>query len=353
MCTEVAKLRILYLRSKLMPYIIAGFIGLSIALALWPWATLFEPRYAPVISMQQGHDLGPLLVASEKAETSGSIFWMLILKAALPRYNASGERPYLLEMVAYLSDWARKTDPHRILAQGISGLNTITFLPASPIITTSPDIAPDPTGTPPEPLAKEQPLIAIYHSHNSESFVPTTGLTYVYNDPDNTIVRVGLDLANELQALGAAVIHSAEDHVRQAFDQSYTRSLATVTDILSTYANIDYVFDIHRDGVARSLTTMKMDGQDVARVWIVVGTNEALGHPNWRENYAFAQTLHQKFEEMYPGFSRGILLRNLSRFNQHVHPKALLIEIGGHENSMEEAVLATKYLANVIMALGK
>ncbi|MDP3486661.1 MAG: stage II sporulation protein P [Bacillota bacterium] len=349
---EVAELRVLYFRSKIMPYLIAGVMGLLLALALWPWATMFEPKYAPVLSTPQGQSLGPLLVASEKAETSGSIFWMLILKAALPRYNASGERPYLLEMVAYLSDRARTTDPHRILAQGISGLNTITFLPASPILTTSPDLAPDST-SPSMPNTGRQTLIAIYHSHNSESFVPTTGQAHVYNDPDNTIIRIGLELAKELQALGAAVIHSAEDHVRQAFDQSYTRSLVTVTNILKTYANVDYVFDIHRDGIPRSMTTMKLNGQDVARVYIVVGTNEALGHPNWRENYAFSQALQQKFNEMYPGFSRGILLRNLSRFNQHVHPKSLLIEIGGHENSMEEAIRATKYLAEVIMAMGK
>lgn len=348
----MARLRVLYFRSKIMPYLIAGVIGLLLALALWPWATLFEPKYAPVISTPQGQDLGPLLVASEKAETSGSIFWMLILKAALPRYQAPGERPYLLEMVDYLADRARTTDPHRILAHGISGLNTITFLPASPIITTSPDLAPDPTA-PSIPITERQPLIAIYHSHNSESFVPTTGQAHVYNDPENTIVQVGLELAKELQALGAAVVHSAEDHVRQAFDQSYTRSQVTITNILTSYPNVDYVFDIHRDGVSRNITTTNINNEDVARVYIVVGTNEALGHPNWRENHAFAQALQQRFDEMYPGFSRGILLRNLSRFNQHVHPNSLLIEIGGHENSIEEAIRATKYLAEVIMAMGK
>jgi len=281
------------------------------------------------------------------------MFWMLVLKAALPRYRASGERHYLLEMIAYLSDRARTTEPHRILAQGISGLNTITFMPASPSLTTSPDIAPDPSGVTTTPITEEQPLIAIYHSHNSESFVPTTGQTHIYNDPDKTIVRVGLELAKELQALGAAVVHSAEDHVRQAHDQSYTRSLVTITNILSTYPDVDYVFDLHRDGVPRALTTMKMDGHDVARVEIVIGTNEALGHPKWRDNYAFALELQSKFDDLYPGFSRGILQRNLSRFNQHVHPNAILIEVGGHENSMEEAIRATKYLAQVIMAMGK
>lgn len=336
-----------------MPYIVAGVMGLLLAMALWPWTAFFEPQYVQVLSTQQGQDLGPLLTASEKAETAGSMFWMLLLKAALPAYQAPGERHYLAEMAVYLSDRARTTDPHKILAQGITGLASITFMPATPSITTTPDIA-NPTTDPVPPSSDEdKPLIVLYQTHNSESFVPTTGLAHVYNNPDKTIVQVGLELAKELQALGASVVHSAEDHVRQAFDESYSRSLQTIKSILATYPDVDYVFDIHRDALPRSSTTLKIDGKDVARVYIVVGTNEAMGHPNWRQNYATALALQSKLEELYPGFSRGILLRSLGRYNQHVHPNALLVEIGGHENSLEEAIRATKYLAEAIMGIAK
>lgn len=347
-------MKVLVFRSKVLPYIVAALMGLFLAISLWPWTTFFGPKSIAVFSPQQGTELGPLLRSSEKAETSGSLFWMLIIKGSLPAYNAPGERPYWVELLTYVSDRLRASEPHRILAQGVSGLAAVPFAPANSPITTTPDVVieyPTPSDPATPPRLSRQPLIAIYHTHNSESFVPDTGQPHVYNNPEKTIVRVGLELARELQSLGAAVIHSSEDHVRQAFDQSYTQSLNTITNLLKTYPNIDYIFDIHRDAIPRNLTTTKINGQNVARVEIVIGKSEALGHKNWRQNYAYAQELHAKLDELYPGFSRGILLRENGRFNQHVHPQAVLIEIGAHENSLEEAVRATKYLAEAIMAV--
>ncbi|MBT9155198.1 MAG: hypothetical protein DDT37_00163 [Firmicutes bacterium] len=61
--------------------------------------------------------------------------------------------------------------------------------------------------------------------------------------------------------------------------------------------------------------------------------------------------LQQSLETVHAGFSRGILLREHGRFNQHLHPQTLLIEIGGHENTMEEVLRATRLLAQAVMAL--
>jgi len=181
-------------------------------------------------------------------------------------------------------------------------------------LTISPDVplVPEPiSDTPPTPTpnTSRAPLIFVYHTHNSESFVPESGQPHVYNNSEQTIVRVGLVLVQELEKLGASVIHSAEDHVRQAFDQSYTRSLQTLQRMLREYPQTDFVFDVHRDGLPRSLTTTAIGGRSVARVKIVVGRNEALGHINWRQNYAFALALQQSLEDVHAGFSRGILLR--------------------------------------------
>lgn len=68
-------------------------------------------------------------------------------------------------------------------------------------------------------------------------------------------------------------------------------------------------------------------------------------------NHAFALALQQSLETVHAGFSRGILLREHGRFNQHLHPQTLLIEIGGHENTMEEVLRATRLLAQAVMAL--
>ncbi|MBT9176709.1 MAG: hypothetical protein DDT20_01030 [Firmicutes bacterium] len=281
------------------------------------------------------------------------MFWMLLLKGGLPAYQALGERAYWIELLEYMMDRVVTHEPHRVLAMGISGLAAVEFAPDVSPITISPDIpmAPVPTNDiPPVQRPSRLPLIFIYHTHNSESFVPESGQPHVYNNPEQTIVRVGLALAHELEQLGASVIHSAEDHVRQAFDQSYTRSLQTLQRMLTKYPQIDFVFDVHRDGLPRSLTTTTW-GQSVARVKIVVGRSEALGHLNWRRNHAFALALQQSLETVHAGFSRGILLREHGRFNQHLHPQTLLIEIGGHENTMGEVLRATRFLAQAVMAL--
>ncbi|MBS3938371.1 MAG: stage II sporulation protein P [Peptococcaceae bacterium] len=338
-----------------MRFLIALCLGLLLAITLWSIRLHLEPGSVAVMAVPvpvPERNLGPLLVAAEKAETVGSLFFMLLFKGALPAYEAPGERPFWVEMVAYLSDRLLATEPHLILARGLPGLMEVPFKRASSPLTTTPDI-PEP-GEEDVPLIggeRAAPLIVLYHTHNSESFVPDSGEPHIYDNPDKTIVAVGRELARQLESRGALVIHSSEDHVRQAFDQSYTRSLETVTSILAKYGEVDYVFDIHRDALPRRLTTTKIDNQDVARIYFVVGGNEALGHLHWRRNYAFAMKLQQQVAEMFPGFSRGILLRDFGRFNQHVHPHALLIEIGGHENSLEEAIRATGYLAEAIMAL--
>ena len=349
-------MRVLVLRRKATVYCLAALMGLLLAATLWPWVTMLTSSYIPAFAPAQGGTLGPLLLSAERAETAGSLFWMLLLKGGLPAYQALGEGAYWIELFEYMADRIITQEPHRVLAMGIPGLAAVEFAPGVSPITTSPDVpvVPEPiNNTPPAPLpnASRAPLIFIYHTHNSESFVPESGQPHVYSNPEQTIVRVGLVLAQELEKLGASVIHSAEDHVRQAFDQSYTRSLQTLQRMLREYPQIDFVFDVHRDGLPRSLTTTTIGGQSVARVKIVVGRNEALGHLNWRRNYAFALALQRSLEAVHADLSRGILLREHGRFNQHLHPQTLLIEIGGHENTMDEVLRATRLLAQAIMAL--
>lgn len=194
---------------------------------------------------------------------------------------------------------------------------------------------------------KYTPQALIYHTHNVESFTPTTGKTHVYDDPEQTIVRVGAKLADDLRALGMQVTHSRADNVKDNYTAAYSESLKTVTAALKEQPSIEYSFDVHRDAVPRSVTTTVIEGQSVARLFFLVGSNESL-NPNWQANLAFAEKLQAKSEEMYPGFSRGILKRGTSRFNQHVRDNAILIEIGGDKNTMDEALRATKLLANVL-----
>ncbi|MBT9156540.1 MAG: hypothetical protein DDT37_01526 [Firmicutes bacterium] len=137
-------MRVLVLRHRAAVYCLAALTGLLLAVSLWPWVSVLTPNYAPVFAPAQGGTLGPLLLSAERAETAGSVFWMLLLKGGLPAYQALGERAYWIELLEYTMDRVITHEPHRVLAMGISGLAAVEFAPDVSPITISPDIPPTP-----------------------------------------------------------------------------------------------------------------------------------------------------------------------------------------------------------------
>mgnify|MGYP002331960379 CR=1 FL=1 len=215
-----------------------------------------------------------------------------------------------------------------------------------------------------KPVAdKSQVIVGIYHTHNSEAFLPDMpggdGLEMLdafYPDPSINIVRVGEELArvlHEKYGIGAAQATSNHDWQGSGVVRlgAYERSEATAKLLLERYPTIRVLLDIHRDGVEREITTVNVNGQEVARILIVLGGDRNLPHPNWEQNYAFARWMARVMEEKYPGLYRGIFPRYDFRYNQHLFPGALLIEIGGPENTLEEALRSAQMLADVLATM--
>ncbi|OWZ83130.1 stage II sporulation protein P [Natranaerobius trueperi] len=196
----------------------------------------------------------------------------------------------------------------------------------------------------PEIIESENGKVGIYHSHTTESFVPTTGEPFVEN-LDKTVVRLGRKMVSELEQLGISAVHTEEIHDLPTRHESYSRSKPTVEQMLEEHSDIDVLLDLHRDGVPRDMTTAEINGEKVGKILILVGSGE--DHPNWRENYQFALKLQKELEKIHPDLSRGIRTRNFS-YNQELHSRALLIEIGGHENSLEETMRTIPYFTEAI-----
>lgn len=186
------------------------------------------------------------------------------------------------------------------------------------------------------------PLVIIYHSHTTESFVPTSGKTYM-EDLNQTVVRAAEELAYYLERdYGVRVVHNREIHdIPRA--EAYVKSADTVKGLVKKYPEAALVIDLHRDGVAREATTTVMNGEELGRTLLIVGTN----HSRWKQNYGFALKLHEKSEELFPGLSRGIREKSFP-YNQEVHPRAVLLEIGGHLNTLEEVLRTSRCLAEII-----
>lgn len=201
----------------------------------------------------------------------------------------------------------------------------------------------EPTREKPFTLEDDKPLLLIYHTHTSESFLPVSGKAYA-TDPGQTVVFLGAALAKTLQEdYGIPVLHHQE-----VFDQprsnAYQKACPAIEKILQQNPQIQVVLDLHRDGVSRKITTANISGQDTARVLFVIETR----HQGWASNLRFALFLENILQKRCPDFSRGILKNVFACYNQHLHPRSLIVEIGGDENSREELQRAIPYLAEAL-----
>jgi len=209
-------------------------------------------------------------------------------------------------------------------------------------------------------LGSVEPLVMIYHSHTQESYGAETPFS---RDDQNNMLRVGGELAGELkERYGVAVVH-----VREYFDVNpdgtgmnrvvaYANSGQKIAQLLRQYPSVQVLLDLHRDSASREQTVFRAVGGEfaageAARIMIVLGCDEHLRHPGWRRNREFAESLAGLMEREYPGLLWKIYQKDY-RYNQHLLPGALLMEMGGVENTLDEALSSARMLARIIaMAL--
>ncbi|MCL2368729.1 MAG: stage II sporulation protein P [Oscillospiraceae bacterium] len=200
------------------------------------------------------------------------------------------------------------------------------------------------------------PTILILHTHGSEAFTPDgddwydNADNYRTKDKGLNIIRVGEEIAAIFEARGIRVLHDRQLHDYPSFRGSYGRSLATAEWYLARYPEIQIIIDIHRDAIPDGnggfvRTMADIEGKNSAQVMLVVGTDHAgLEHPHWRENLKFALRLQAAMLERYPTLARPIRLRE-ERFNAHLSPGAILVEIGTCANTLQEALAAARLFA--------
>ena len=198
--------------------------------------------------------------------------------------------------------------------------------------------------------------ILIFHTHTCESYTPSEQYQYVQTgnfrttDLNYSVARVGDELEKYLVEYGFNVTHDKTYHDYPAYSGSYTRSLATVENILTTNAS-DIIIDLHRDAIGSKSNydpSVKIGDDVAAQLMFVIGTNGGgLYHPNWQSNLKFAIELQQKANEMYPGLFKPMIVRN-SRYNQHLGSAACIIEVGATGNTLEQCLNSMKYLAKVL-----
>ena len=203
----------------------------------------------------------------------------------------------------------------------------------------------------------DQPQILIMHTHATESYQNHSELyydpAYACRDTDNSknMVSVGKLITERLNQLGYNTIQDTTLHDYPNYNGSYDRSKKTVEKYLEQYPSIKVVLDVHRDAIERTDGTrikpvVSINGKRYAQVMIISGAdNGYLNMPNFRKNLRFASHLQNSMETLYPGFTRPILF-DYRNYNQQLTTGSLLIEVGGHANTLEEAQNSALLIAN-------
>jgi stage II sporulation protein P len=198
----------------------------------------------------------------------------------------------------------------------------------------------------------EGPQILIYHTHSQETFADS-----VEGDAATTIEGVGEHLSQILQEkYGYRVLHHTGRYDVETRNNAYGNALPELEKLLEENPSIQVVIDLHRDEVASDTKlVIDLDGRPTARFMFFNGLSRTkqsgdityLQNDNIAGNLAFSFQMQLKCEEYYPGLTRKIYLKGY-RYNMHLKPRSLLVELGAQNNTVEEAMNACEPLAHVL-----
>lgn len=345
---------------------------------LWPSSPRVVPALAPGPPLPGGSPgLGGMLLTVLSGGRSGLFslwespeapFWKWLLRLAFPAlpgehvpHDEPGWGEVLLEGMGVLTG-LRWYDPVSWLVLPAAGAARVREAPASYLVRaggsgtgpagTGGEYPPGRSGPAIPAALRGRVLVGLYCTHARESYLPALAGGGDADDAhtldsSRNMLRVAEELARTLsQEYGIGVVLSQRVHDREGKLGAYVRSGETVRALLREYPDVRFLFDIHRDSPGREVTVATVGGRPAARIMIVLGSPYQVG-PNWARNRELADRVAGLMEQRYPGLLRRVLVAD-ARYNQHLFPGALLFEIGGVENTLEEVLYSTHLLADVL-----
>ena len=206
--------------------------------------------------------------------------------------------------------------------------------------------------------------VLIYHTHTYEAFTATDQYAYTSSEkwrtsnPDRNIVAVGAYLAELLASAGVSVTHDTTAFEPPILSTAYERSLNMLETRKQAGETYDLYIDLHRDAYSEGNgpNIVEANGSNIARLMFLIGKGTgqtAAGYdikPDFESNRNIAQMLTNRLNMQVENLCRNVKVKS-GRYNQHIAPCCVLIEVGNNLNTLEEALSAMPYLANAICSL--
>ena len=198
--------------------------------------------------------------------------------------------------------------------------------------------------------------ILIYHTHSLEQYADSRQYA-----PPNGVVGAGEFLSTLLEKqYGYRVLHLTESFDAEGRDYAYGKALPALKQVLEEQPEIQVMIDLHRDEVDSNAHLIQQVGErSVARYMFfnglsytrTLGALKEFSNPYQKENLAMSFQLQLASDALFPGCTRKIYLKGY-RYNMHLRPRSLLIELGAQNNTEQEAwnscVLLAKMLDTVL-----
>ncbi|MGE5381460.1 MAG: stage II sporulation protein P [Methylocystaceae bacterium] len=186
--------------------------------------------------------------------------------------------------------------------------------------------------------AKGGPIVGVYSTHTDESYKPSDGKDSI--DGHGGVIKVASVLTKGLSGKGLKVIHDDAKHDPHDAN-AYNRSRKTASRLMRKGAFS--LIDVHRDAAPAQQYNSKVQGKNVTRIKLVVGRS----NPKMASNMEFAKRMKAHIDKDHPGLSAGIFVGH-GNYNQDLTPRAMLIEVGGNNNTREQAQQAVSLFATSV-----
>lgn len=204
-----------------------------------------------------------------------------------------------------------------------------------------------------------EPVVLIYHTHTTESYVMTdngkfsTDYPTRSDDENINMVRVGDEITAVLEAEGIGVIHDRNIY-DMSYNGAYDKSRQGIEKILEKYPSVVITLDIHRDAIyyddyTRVKPVAEINSEKAAQLMIIAGAEggNVSSFPDWEKNLAFAVNLQKYANNKYANIMKPIYFCN-RKYNMDLTPYSLLIEVGTDVNTLREAAYSGRLLGDVL-----